>query len=52
MDAPYATRNQQGLAACPVAPEIVHEVMPRVAPLLLPLVRPCCRQEPAQHAHP
>jgi SRSO17 transposase len=51
MDAPYATRKQQLLAECQVAPEIFHEVMPRVETFMLPLVRTFCRQEPAQHAH-
>jgi hypothetical protein len=51
MDAQYATRKQQLLAECQVAPEIFHEVMPRLETFMLPFVRTFCRQEPAQHAH-
>ena len=51
MDAPYATRKQQLLAECQVAPAIFHEVMPRLETFMLPFVRTFCRQEPAQHAH-
>jgi hypothetical protein len=51
MDAQYATRKQQLLAACQVAPAIFHEVMPRLATCMRPFVRTFCRQEPAQHAH-
>ena len=39
MDAQYASRKQQLLAECHVAPEIFHEVMPRVETFLLPFVR-------------
>lgn len=51
MDAQYATRKQQLLAECQVAPEIFHEVMPRLETFMRPFVRTFCRQEPVQHAH-
>jgi SRSO17 transposase len=51
MEAPYATRKQQLLAECQVAPEIFPQVMPRLETFMSPFVRTFCRQEPAQHAH-
>src|SRR6266566_3789024 len=47
----YATRKQQLLHECHVAPEIFPQVMPRLETFLAPFVRPFCRQEPAHHAH-
>ena len=51
MEAEYATRKQQLLEECQVAPEIFHQVLPRLATFMAPFVRTFCRQEPAQHAH-
>lgn len=51
MEVEYATRKQQLLEECHVAPEIFHQVMPRLATFMAPFVRTFCRQEPAQHAH-
>lgn len=51
MEAPYATRKQQLLAECQVAPEIFQQVMPRLETFMAPFVRTFCRQEPVQHAH-
>jgi SRSO17 transposase len=51
MEVEYATRKQQLLQECHVAPEIFHQVMPRLETFLAPFVRPFCRQEPAHHAH-
>ena len=50
MEAEYATRKQQLLEECHVAPEIFHQVMPRLGTFMAPFVRTFCRQEPAQHA--
>jgi SRSO17 transposase len=50
MEVAYATRKQQLLAECHVAPEIFHQVMPRLETCMVPCVRTFCRQEPAQHA--
>jgi len=50
MEVEYATRKQQLLEECHVAPEIFHQVMPRLETFMVPFVRPFCRQEPAQHA--
>jgi len=50
MEAEYATRTQQLLEECHVAPEICHQVMPRLGTFIAPFVRTFCRQEPAQHA--
>src|ERR1700740_604526 len=47
----YATRQQQLLEACQVAPTICDQVLPRLAALLAPLVETCCRPEPDQQAH-
>jgi SRSO17 transposase len=52
MEARYATRQQQWLAECAVAPEIFDQVMPRLATFMGPFVETCCRQELNQHAHP
>ena len=51
MEAAYATRKQQLLEECKVAPAIFHQVMPRLAPFMAPFVETFCRQEPSQHAH-
>ena len=51
MEAEHATRKQQLLEECQVAPEIFDQVMPRLATFMAPFVDPCCRQEPAEHAH-
>src|SRR5713101_224069 len=51
MEVEYATRKQQLLQECQVAPAIFHQVMPRLETFMAPFVRPFCRQEPAQHAH-
>src|SRR6266849_75119 len=51
MEVEYATRKQQLLEECHVAPEIFHQVMPRLETFLAPFVRTFCRQEPAHHAH-
>jgi len=50
MEVEYATRKQQLLEECHVAPEIFHQVMPRLETFMVPFVRTFCRQEPAQHA--
>ena len=50
MDAEYATRKQQLLEECQVAPEIFQQVMPRLATFMAPFVATFCRQEPDQHA--
>jgi SRSO17 transposase len=52
MEVEYATRKQQLLEECHVAPEIFHQVMPRLETFMVPFVRTFCRQEPAQQAHP
>jgi len=52
MEVEYATRKQQLLEECQVAPESFHQVMPRLEAFMAPFVRTFCRQEPAQHAHP
>jgi SRSO17 transposase len=51
MEARFATRKQQLLEECQVAPEIFDQVMPRLAPFLPPFVATFYRQEPDQHAH-
>jgi SRSO17 transposase len=51
MEARYATRKQQLLAECQVAPEIFEQVMPRLATFMGPFVETFCRQELNQHAH-
>jgi hypothetical protein len=50
MEARYATRQQQLLAECQVAPAIFDQVMPRVAPFMAPFVETFCRQALDQHA--
>jgi SRSO17 transposase len=50
MEAAYATRKQQLLEECQVAPEIFHQVMPRLETFMAPFVNTFCRQEPSQHA--
>jgi SRSO17 transposase len=52
MEARYATRKQQLLVECQVAPEIFDQVMPRLTTCMAPFVETFCRQEPDQHAHP
>src|SRR4029450_2292855 len=51
MEARYATRKQQLLAECQVAPAIFDQVLPRVAAFMAPFVETFCRQELDQHAH-
>jgi SRSO17 transposase len=51
MEARYATRKQQLLAACPVAPESFDQVLPRLTTFLAPFVETFCRPALAQHAH-
>ena len=50
MEAEYATRKQQLLEECQVAPQIFDQVMPRLATFMVPFVDTFCRQEPSQHA--
>jgi SRSO17 transposase len=50
MEAEYATRKQQLLEECQVAPQIFDQVMPRLATFMAPFVDTFCRQEPAEHA--
>jgi SRSO17 transposase len=50
MEAAYATRKQQLLEECQVAPEIFHQVMPRLETFMAPFVATFGRQEPSQHA--
>jgi SRSO17 transposase len=50
MEARYATRKQQLLVECQVAPEIFDQVLPRLATFMAPFVKTFCRQEPDQHA--
>ena len=51
MEARYATRKQQLLEECQVAPEIFDQVLPRLATFMAPFVETFCRQELDQHAH-
>lgn len=51
MEARYATRKQQWLAACQVAPEIFDQVLPRLATFMAPFVETFCRQALDQQAH-
>lgn len=51
MEAEYATRKQQLLEECQVAPEIFDQVMSRLEAFMAPFVSTFCRQEPAEHAH-
>ena len=50
MEAEYATRKQQLLEECQVAPQIFAQVMPRLETFMAPFVDTFCRQEPAGHA--
>ena len=47
MEAAYATRKQQLLEECQVAPELFHQVMPRLDTFMAPFVDTFCCQEPA-----
>ena len=51
MEARYATRKQQLLAECQVAPESFDQVLPRLTTCMAPFVETFCRPELAQHAH-
>jgi SRSO17 transposase len=51
MEAEYATRRQQWLEECQVAPEIFAQVMARLATFMVPFVSTFRRQEPSAHAH-
>ena len=51
MEARYATRKQQLLAECQVAPELFDQVLPRLTTFMAPFVETFCRQELEQHAH-
>jgi len=51
MEAEYATRKQQLLEECQVAPQIFDQVMPRLETFMAPFVDTFCRQEPSEHAH-
>src|SRR6266700_4937209 len=50
MEARYATRKQQLLAECQIAPEIFDQVLPRLTTFMAPFVETFCRQELDQHA--
>jgi len=50
MEAEYATRKQQLLEECQVAPQIFDQVMPRLETFMVPFVDTFCRQEPAAPA--
>jgi len=52
MEARYATRKKQLLAACQIAPAIFDQVMPRLPTFMEPFVDPLCGQALPQHAHP
>ena len=51
MEAGYATRKQELLEECQVAPEIFEQLMPRLETFMAPFVETFHRQEPNQHAH-
>ena len=51
MEARYATRKQQLLAECQVAPEIFDQVLPRLTTFMAPFVETFGRPELGQHAH-
>src|SRR5215510_6699680 len=51
MEARYATRKQQLLAECQVAPESFDQGLPRLTTFMAPFVETCCRPELDQHAH-
>jgi hypothetical protein len=50
MEARYATRKQQLLAECQVAPEIFEQVLPRLTTFMAPFVETFCGPELDQHA--
>jgi hypothetical protein len=51
MEARYATRQQQLLAECQVAPESFAQVLPCLTTFLAPFVETFCRPERDQQAH-
>jgi SRSO17 transposase len=51
MEAEYATRKQQLLEECQVAPEIFDQVVARLETFMVPFVSTFRRQEPSAHAH-
>src|SRR5262245_31372657 len=51
MEARYATRKQQLLAECQVAPEIFDQMLPRLTTVTAPLVVTFFCQELDQHVH-
>lgn len=51
MEARYATRKQQLLAECQVAPESFDPVLPRLTTFMAPFVETFCRPALDQHAH-
>ena len=51
MEARYATRKQQLLAECQVAPAIFAQVLPRLTTFMAPFVATFCRPALEQHAH-
>jgi SRSO17 transposase len=51
MEAEYATRRQQLLEECQVAPEIFDQVMARLETFMVPFGSTFRRQEPSAHAH-
>jgi SRSO17 transposase len=51
MEARYATRKNQLLAECQIAPEIFDQVMPRLHTFMEPFVDTLCGQALHQHAH-
>jgi len=51
MEARYATRKNQLLAECQIAPEIFDQVMPRLETFMKPFVDTLCGQALHQHAH-
>jgi len=50
MEARYATRKNQLLAECQLAPEIFDQVMPRLSTFMGPFVDTLCGQALHQHA--
>ena len=52
MEARYATRKHQGLAACPGAPARCAQVLPRWTTVRAPFVATFCRPALAPPAHP
>jgi hypothetical protein len=51
MEARYATRKNQLLAECQIAPDIFDQVMPRLHTFMKPFVETLCGQALHQHAH-